>query len=57
MPKDHVARIVRIHQACSTMAQLQEQTRLLSEAITAEARRTRAADRALKYPKKAIPHR
>jgi hypothetical protein len=55
MPKDHVARIARIHSACSTMAELHEQTRLLYESITAEARRVRAASRALKYSKKAAP--
>jgi hypothetical protein len=58
MPKDHLARIIRIHHECSTMAELHEETRVLFESITAEARRSRAAALALKkFTKKAHPRR
>jgi hypothetical protein len=55
MLEGHVVRIARIQQACTTMAELHEETRLLYEPITAEARRARAAARTLKHHKKAVP--
>jgi hypothetical protein len=57
MPHGHVDRVARIRQACSTMEELHEQTRLLYESITAEARRTRAVAPQRKYPKKIRPRR
>jgi hypothetical protein len=45
MSKEHIARIKRIRQECSALDVLQEETRLLCEAITAKARKERAASR------------
>jgi hypothetical protein len=45
MPKAHAVRIERTPGVCFTLEQLYEETRLLYDAITAEARRGRLASK------------